>query len=206
MHDPSSVAYDVLIDIIIYSYHNRDRDIIVYTVPPFSIPRQIPEKRRKAFDAALGAHAYCDASWLLRSVGGYIIFMCNGPIDWASKIIRVICHSSSEAEIASGCFLGKRTVFITQLSAELGKRIDTPFFVLIDNSAAMDLSEKLGVQTRTAHFLRWQHYLRWLVLHQYVELFFVVTKEQLADMLTKVLDMSTYLAFCRIIYNRRKLS
>ena len=204
MHDPSVAAFDAVISLIIYAYHNRSRDTITYTVGPFSMPRQIAESRRKVFDTNLGAHAYCDASWLLRSVSGYIILMCNGPVDWASKLIRVICHSSSEAEIAAGCFAGKRTVFIVQLCAEIGIKLDTPFIMLIDNSAALDLSQKLGVQTRTAHFLRWQHYLRWLVLHQYLELIFITTKEQLADMLTKVLDMRSFLFFCALIYRRRR--
>ena len=118
------------------------------------------------FDAAFGLHGYCDASWMLRSVAGYIVIMCNGPVDWSSKLVRVICHSSAEAEIASGCFLGKRAAFIKQLTGEFGNPIKSRFFLLIDNSASLDLTKKFGVQTRTAHFLRWQHYLRWLVLHQ----------------------------------------
>ena len=204
MHDPSPLAFDALLDIIIYAYHNREHDVIVYTVGNYHMPRQIPEARREMFDAAFGLHGYCDASWMLRSVAGYIVIMCNGPVDWSSKLVRVICHSSAEAEIASGCFLGKRAVFIKQLTGEFGKPIKSRFFLLIDNSASLDLTKKFGVQTRTAHFLRWQHYLRWLVLHQFTELFFIATKEQLADMLTKVLDMSTYLAFCRLIYRHRK--
>ena len=78
------------------------------------------------------------------------------------------------------------------------------FILLIDNTAAIDLSKKLGVQSRTAHFLRWQHYLRWLVLNQYVDIYFVATKEQLADMLTKILDMSTFILFCKQIYSLRR--
>jgi hypothetical protein len=116
----------------------------------------------------------------------------------------VICHSSSEAEIASGCFLGKRTVFIRLLCGELGRPLKGRFIILIDNTAAMDLSKKHGVQAKTAHFLRWQHYLRWLVLHEFVELYFVATKEQLADLATKVLDMSTFLLFCRTLFSSRK--
>ena len=204
MHDPSPAGYDAVLDLIIYSYHNRDIDIIIYTCDQYFMPRQIPESHRSNFEQSLGVHGYSDASWLLRSVSGYITMMCNGPIDWSSKIIRVICHSSSEAEIAAGCFLGKRSVFITQFAACFKVKFAGKFILLIDNSAALDLSKKLGVQTRTAHFLRWQHYLRWLVLHQYVDIFFITTKEQLADMLTKVLDMSTFLTFCGLIYLRRK--
>ena len=105
----------------------------------------------------------------------------------------------TQREIASGCALGKRSVFIKQLLGDFHFK-SWKFSLLIDNTAAIDLSKKLGVQSRTAHFLRWQHYLRWLVLHQYVDLYFTTTKEQQADMLTKVLDMSTFLLFCKQIY------
>jgi len=66
-----------------------------------------------------------------------------------------------------------------------------------------DLCAKFGVTPRTAHFLRWQHYLRWLVMHRWVELVFVPTKEQLADILTKVVDYSTFVAACKILFARR---
>ena len=204
MHDPSPACYEAVIDLIIYCYFNREHDIILYTCNTFSMPRQIPESKRTTFESNFGVHGYCDASWLLRSVGGHIVMMCNGPVDWSSKLIRVICHSSSEAEIAAGCFLGKRSVFITQFIACFQHKLTGRFTLLIDNSAALDLSKKLGVQTRTAHFLRWQHYLRWLVLHQYVEIFFIPTKEQLGDITTKVLDMSSFLSFCVMLFQRRK--
>lgn len=113
--------------------------------------------------------------------------LCNGPIDWSSKLIRVLCHSSSEAEIGASCALGKRAVFIRLIMGEFYIKFGK-FILLIDNTAAIDLSKKLGVGTRTAHFLRWQHYLRWLVLHGYIELIFVGTKDQLADLFTKVLE------------------
>ena len=203
MHDPSPPCYDAVEEMIIYAYHSRDIDIIIYTIGEFTMPRQIPELSRKSFEAMFGLHGYCDASWALRSICGYIVLMCNGPVDWASKGIRVICHSSAEAEIASGCALGKRAMFIKQYIAQFHSGFEK-FILLIDNTAAIDLSKKLGVQSRTAHFLRWQHYLRWLVLHQYVDLYFTVTKEQLADMLTKVLDVSTFLMFCKQIYMLRR--
>ena len=39
---------------------------------------------------------------------------------------------------------------------------------------------------------------------QYIDVYFVATKEQLADMLTKVLDMSTFILFCKQIYKLRR--
>ena len=95
--------------------------------------------------------------------------------------------------------LGKRSVFIRQFLSEFNVKFDKGFIILIDNSAALDVSKKLGVSARTAHFLRWQHYLRYLALHGYVKLIFVPTTDQLADMLTKVLDVSTMTKFLRMI-------
>ena len=63
----------------------------------------------------------------------------------------------------------------------------------------------MGVSPKTAHFLRWQHYLRWLVVtHKWCEVVFVPTKEQLADLLTKVVDFSTFVAACNILFKGRK--
>ena len=98
--------------------------------------------------------------------------------------------------------LGKRIVFATHFLGEFKVKLKGPAIALIDNTAADELTKKFGVTPKTAHFLRWQHYLRWLVNHNYVEIIFVGTKEQVADILTKVVDISTFLAVCRILFKR----
>ena len=100
--------------------------------------------------------------------------------------------------------LGKRVVYITRFICEFKIKLHGPTIMLIDNTAADDLTKKFGVTPKTAHFLRWQHYLRWLVMHNYVEVIFVGTKDQLADILTKVVDISTFLVACRILFRKRK--
>ena len=205
MHDPSPPCMDAVIGLIIYAYHHRDVDVIIYG-GPLSVPRVIPQKRRQDFQDSFGFHSYADASWLLRSPAGYVVMFYNGPVDWASKLIRVICHSTAEAEIAAGCMLGKRVVFILQFAAEFKLDLKAPAMLLIDNTATDDLSNKFGVTPKTAHFLRWQFYLRWLVIHRWAEIVFVPTKEQLADILTKVVDFSTFLAACKILFGRHRVS
>lgn len=202
MHDPSPLAMDAVLGLIIYAYYHRDVDVIVYG-GEIAIPRVIPQHRRKDFLDSYGFHSYCDASWLLRSPAGLLVFLSNGPVDWSSKLIRVICHSSAEAEIAAGCMLGKRIVFIVQFVKEFKVDLKLPGMLLIDNTAADDLSSKFGVTPRTAHFLRWQFYLRWLVTHRWAEIVFVPTKEQLADILTKVVDFSTFIAACNVLFKGR---
>ena len=204
MHDPSPECMDAVLGLIIYAYYHRNIDVITYG-GEIMIPRVIPQHRRKDFLDSYGFHGYCDASWLLRSPAGLIVFLFNGPIDWCSKLIRVICHSSAEAEIAAGCMLGKRIVFVVQFAKEFKVDLKLPGMLLIDNTAADDLSNKFGVTPKTAHFLRWQFYLRWLVVHRWAEIVFVPTKEQLADILTKVVDFSTFVAACNILFKRRSM-
>ena len=204
MHDPSPACMDAVIGLIIYAYYHRDVDVIVYG-GPLSVPRVIPQRRRQDFQLNHGFHSYCDASWLLRSPAGYLVFLCNGPIDWASKLIRVICHSTAESEIAAGCMLGKRMVFVVQFASEFKIDLKLPGLLLIDNTATDDLCNKFGVTPKTAHFLRWQHYLRWLVTHRWAEIVFVPTKEQLADIMTKVVDFSTFVAACNILFKGRSM-
>ena len=203
MHDPSPACWDAILELIIYDYHNREVDVIVYGGEP-KIPQAIPHRFHEDFLNSFGFHSYSDASWLLRSPAGYFLFLCNGPIDWAAKLIRVICHSSAEAEIGAGCMLGKRVVFVVRFANEFKVKFQGPPMLLIDNTAADDLTKKFGVTPKTAHFLRWQHYLRYLVTHQYARIIFVSTKDQLADILTKVVDISTFLTACRILFKRRK--
>jgi hypothetical protein len=100
--------------------------------------------------------------------------------------------------------LGKRVVFAVRFAKEFKVKFQGPAMLLIDNTAADDLTKKFGVTPKTAHFLRWQHYLRYLVTHQYARIIFVSTKDQLADILTKVVDISTFLTACRILFKRRK--
>ena len=203
MHDPSYAAFCAVIDIIIYAYYHRDIDVITWTKSDPYIPRCIPQRRRQDFLDSFGFYSSCDASWLLRSPAGYFVFFANAPVDWCARLIRVICHSSAEAEIAAGCLLGKRSVFCIQFINAFKIDLKGPHMMLIDNTATDDLCNKFGVTPRTAHFLRWQHYLRWLVIHKWIEIVFVPTKEQLADILTKVVDFNTFVAACKILFNQR---
>lgn len=145
---------------------------------------------RAAFDGAFGLHGYCDSSWKLRSLSGHILFVAGGPVDWATKLIRTVCHSSSEAEVAAGCNLAKSLVYVRQLLSALGIELKGATPVFIDSQAAILIASNLGVTKRTLHVERWQHftYLRLCVARKVLSLIHVVTQRQRADGLTKVVD------------------
>ena len=115
------------------------------------IPQAIPHEYHEDFLNSFGFHSYSDASWLLRSPAGYFVFLCNGPIDWAAKLIRVICHSSAEAEIGAGCMLGKRVVFAVRFANEFKVKFQGPAMLLdswIRESICIDYHSTIHRQTQ----------------------------------------------------------
>lgn len=192
MHDPSPDAWAALIDLISYVGYSKGATI-TYSAnkSTWECPEEFGEDRAR-FELDYGLHAYCDSSWKIKSMGGYIVFGAGGAIDWSTKLIRTVCHSSSEAEVAAGCSLAKALVYIRQLASSLGMVPHGPTPVFIDSAAAILIATNLGVTKRTLHFERWQHYLRLCVARQVLHLIHVVTKRQRADGLTKVVDATSY--------------
>ena len=125
--------------------------------------------------------------------------MCGAAVDWASVLVKVICHSSAEAEICAACKAGQRLMFVLQLMRELGHDIVSPTPFFIDNSATGELTQKMGASKRTQHFLRWQHYMRYLVNHDYAKVHFVRDAEQRADIATKMINLTKYAKMVREI-------
>ena len=123
---------------------------------------------------SIGLHAWTDGSWKVdANYAGYIIMCFNGALDWGAKLIKLTMHSSSEIEIAAASVAGKRLMFYKELANEVGVKVSVPIPMLVDNSGAIDLCEKVGVSKRTEHFMRWQHYCRYLVRHFIVKMHFV---------------------------------
>ena len=143
--------------------------------------------------------------------GGFVILMCGAAVDWMARLIRIVCHSSAEAEIDSGCKAGKRGQFIRLFLNELkelgaGKGVDGPFIYLIDNSACGPLTKNIGVSKKTEHFLRDQYYLRWLVYHRLALVIWIPTDFQTGDIMTKVLKAEAFYRHQRTMLNHNKLA
>ena len=201
--DPSIQAWTALLMVLAYCVKNKDGGVTYggdIKVPAFfrdcAEYRSDPEKFNTRFKQQSGLFVLPDASWkTLRSFAAFVVMFANGAIDWSTKLIRVICHSSMEAEICAGCFATKRMMLVRSIMTELGSHftIHGPIITCIDNSATKPVSQDEGVKRKTEHFLRWQHYLRWLVMHGYVVVFWISTKNQPVDFMTKLVDKTTFL-------------
>mmetsp|Transcript_8723 Transcript_8723/g.24965 ORF Transcript_8723/g.24965 Transcript_8723/m.24965 type:complete len:97 (+) Transcript_8723:250-540(+) len=62
-----------------------------------------------------------------------------------------------------------------------------------DNTAALDVGSDEGTKKRTRHFERTLHYVRDYVVSREIDLRYVPSKENVADIFTKVLDRKSFL-------------
>lgn len=201
MHDPTIEAWNVLVDMISYLYSTRDIALTYCAVSDsWSIPRELSADQRSRALRNHGLVAYSDSSWSTPSYAGYVITLSGGPIEWATKTIKVICHSSAEAEVSAGSLCVKTLMYCRNVCNTVGLCLDGPTPLMLDSEAGIAIGTNQGVSPRTAHFLRWQHYMRWAKHHQYVELIFMSGKRQVADAITKPVDITLLRDFRVFLY------
>ena len=202
MHSPNTSCWDALVHLFRYMYHHRHVGVTYrknFPVPSIPCTPAWPDDP-DIFLKNLGLHVWSDATWKVESTyAGFFIVMCGAAVDWAAVLIKVICHSSAEAEISAACKAGKRLMFVVQLMRELGHDLVSPTPFLIDNSATGELTKKMGATKRTEHFLRWQHYMRQLVNYNYAKVFLVRDQDQRADIATKVVNLTKFAVMVREI-------
>ena len=127
---------------------------------------------------------------------GYVVLLHGGPVAFAAKRLKVIAHSSAEAEYAAASYSCKEIAFVRNICIELGTHIHGPVCLAVDNTAAIRIAENRGVSARTKHFSDAIHYVRHMVDHLVIRIRYVSTKYQLADGFTKPLHKPQFRAWC----------
>ena len=78
------------------------------------------------------------------------------------------------------------------LCEDMGFPLTGQLPLAVDNQAAVKMSYNHGVTGRSKHFKRAFHLVREEITYQRLEVFWISTKQQLADCLTKALDPTTF--------------
>ena len=211
MHDPTAEAHAAALDLLLFVSNTAN------TTLSFSGSASAPDGPLKHYnsDTSLSPHiernhgfvAYSDASWhkpdkLGYNMFGYVLYLYGGPISFASKRIKVITQSSAEAEYAAAAYACKEIAFVRKLCDFLGVGLSGPTVLAVDNKAAIEIAQNMGVTGRNKHFEDSIHYFRHLVDHQSVTPVFVSTDKQKADGLTKPLQGGKFTDWCKWIVQR----
>ena len=142
---------------------------------------------------ALRLEAYADASYggedsiQAKSQHGYLIYFAGGLIDWSSNLQSTVALSSAESEHIAAFHCSRAVVYYRQLLEEFGHIQGEPTILWEDNQACIAQSKNPVHHKRCKHILIKYHYLRQLTANKIVRLEYIVTKNQLADALTKPL-------------------
>ncbi|EIW72472.1 hypothetical protein TREMEDRAFT_26072, partial [Tremella mesenterica DSM 1558] len=135
---------------------------------------------------------WVDANWAgckdtRRSTTGWIFMMNDSPITWSSKRQATVSSSTVEAEYIAMAEAAKEAQWLRGLLREIGYDQLNPTVLNCDNQGSISLARRPGTHQRTKHIDIRHHALRDLVSNKIIELEYVSTVSQRADVLMKAL-------------------
>ena len=118
---------------------------------------------------------------------GYCFFLGTNLISWSSKKQCTVARSSTEAEYRGMANAAAEVIWLQSLLREFGVP-QSPPLVLCDNLSAAYLSINLIRHSHSKHVETDIHFMRDYVTNGVLNVRFVSTKDQQADILTKSLS------------------
>jgi hypothetical protein len=140
---------------------------------------------------------YCDSDWggdLLgqKSTSAYYFSFGRSPISWASKLQKTVALSSCEAEYMALKEAIKEYLYLISVIKQLNITNKEKFHLFTDSLSAIELANNPEHHAKTKHIDIQYHFVREHITNNTIQLSHISTKEQLADILTKVLSGPTF--------------
>ena len=122
-----------------------------------------------------------------RSTTGYCMFVNGNMVQWNTKRQRVVALSSAEAELTALVEVTKEVDWMEMLLTDMGFEVGQPSDIHVDNQAAIRMVNNDIEHDRSKHIRMRYQWVKELVDVDRVNVKWVETKEQLADVFTKAL-------------------
>ena len=114
-------------------------------------------------------------------------------MDWCTKVHKSVALSSCEAEYVAASEAFRAVQWIRQLLEELGTlSTDEPVVVRMDSTSAMALIRNPVSHQRTKHIDIKYHFVRNLVVEGKIEIEYVPSEDNLADVFTKPVSLAVF--------------
>jgi hypothetical protein len=135
---------------------------------------------------------YCDSDWAgdlddRKSTTGFVFFMGNTAFAWSSKKQPIVTLSTCEAEYVAATSCVCQAIWLRNLLKELHLPQEESTEIYIDNKSALALAKNPVFHDRSKHIDTRYHFIRECVSKKEVELKFVKSQDQIADIFTKPL-------------------
>ena len=151
-----------------------------------------------------GISCYSDATWAddlenRRSRSGGVVMFGNCPILCWSKQQQTVALSSCEAEYQAAAYATQNIKYFRNLLVELKSFNQGKVTLYLDNKAAMDLTVSTKHHSRLKHIDIRFHFVREAYQSQVIDLSYVRTQDQIADIFTKPLAISQFVKFRQLL-------
>ena len=122
-----------------------------------------------------------------RSTNGFMFSLGSAAVTWSSKKQPTVALSSTEAEYRGAATAACEVVWLQKLLHDLDAQVDNPVVIYCDNMRSIQLARNPVFHARTKHIEVHYHFVREEVLAGEIDLAYVSTHEQIADIFTKAL-------------------
>ena len=138
-----------------------------------------------------GLVGYADADGMSTKerhpVSGYVFQLLGSAVSWASKRQELVTLSTTEAEYVSISYAGREAIWLCDILGEVLKLKLSPVILHCDNQSALANVKDNKFHGRTKHIDIYHHWIRQRVGMGDIQVKYVDTNDQLADIFTKAL-------------------
>ncbi|MCO5602945.1 hypothetical protein L7F22_057086 [Adiantum nelumboides] len=111
----------------------------------------------------------------------------SAAITWSSKKQLTIALLSAEAEYKGATVVACEVAWLELLLEDLGIQVQRPIVIHCDNLSSIQFAQNPVFHAKTKHIEVHYHFIRERVLDGSIDLTFVRTDQQVADIFTKAL-------------------
>ena len=122
-----------------------------------------------------------------RSITGFIFMMSNAPVSWQSKQQTSVALSSMAL-----CAATQEVIWLRRILTDFNNEFNQSIIIYEDNQSCIDYTNNPVQFKRTKHIDQRYHFVKDQALLRTIDVQKIATKENLADILTKPLEVTQY--------------
>jgi hypothetical protein len=134
-----------------------------------------------------------------RSIAGFTLDLNGGSISWSSKKQPTVALSTVEAEYMATTQATREAIWLRSLLTDLGSPPTAATIVHADNQGSISLARNPVNHARTKHIDIRYHFIRERIESGEIDLRYVSTADQVADILTKALPKDKHWKLMRLM-------